>query len=126
MVKLEDPNIYLTGEFAEKNNVSEVIPLEEGAYVEREFEDKTTHKSEKKRLFDIKVQCNDTEQSIKTWSPNNTSIKTLIELGDGDTKNLIGKRIPIIRSYNQSKWIVYVKPDMTKEKLAELNKAPAS
>ena len=126
MTKLEDPSIYLSGEFAEKNNVTEIIPLDEGAYLDKTFLDKKTGKEETKRLFEWKVQCNDTEKSIKTHTPNATSIKILMDLCSGDTKNLIGKRIPVIRSYSAGNWILYVLPTFTKERLLELNTVPTT
>lgn len=126
MTKLEDPSEFLTGEFAEKNNVSEIIPLDEGAYGDKTFMDKKTGKEETKRLFEWKIQCNNTEKSIKTHTPNATSIKKLMEISNDDTKNLVGKRIPIIRSYSAGNWIVYVLPTLTKERLVELNAVPTT
>lgn len=110
MTQLQDPSEFLTGDFAHQNNVTSLILLEEGKYEDKEFTNKDG-KKEKKTLFTVKVQCNDPNNSIKLWSPNNTSIKKLKTLCDGDTKNIIGVPLKIIHSFQQGKWIVYIDPD---------------
>lgn len=112
MTELENPDKFLKGLFAKENNITKIILLEEGAYHDKEFPDKTNPNGPKikKRVFDVQVQCNDTKKSVKTYSPNDTSIKKLIELGHGDTKNLIGKELPIITSFSNGNWIIYVDP----------------
>lgn len=109
LVELEDPSEYLKGEWVKQNNVTKLILLEEGSYVNKEFTDSKGQK-ESKRLFEVKVQCNDAKHSIKIYSPNNTSIKKMIELGKGDTKNLIGKELPIVPSLANGKWVIYIDP----------------
>lgn len=109
MVELEDPSEFLKGEWAKQNNVSKIILLEEGTYKNKEFTDSKGQKEEK-RVFEVKVQCNDVKKSIKVYTPNNTSIKKMIELGHGDTKNLKGKELPIVLSFANGKWIIYIDP----------------
>lgn len=110
VTKLEDPDIYLKGLWAKENEVTKIILVEEGQYVNKTFTDKKTHEEEEKRLFEVKVQCNGKDPKIKVYSPNNTSIKKLMELGNGDTKNLIGKELPIITSFSNDNWIIYIDP----------------
>lgn len=122
MTKLQDPSEFLKGDFANAAKVTEIIFLEEGGYSDKTFKnDKGV--DETKNLFEAKVQCNDENKSIKTYTPNATSIKKLMEISDGDTKNIVGKRIPIIVSYNANKYLVYVKPDLTKQQFLDLNKS---
>lgn len=116
MTKFEDPSDFLTGDYAHDNDIKSFIPLDEGKYVEKEFDKKDgTGGKEKKTIFEWTVNCSNGKQ--KTYSPNATSIKTLMKISDGDSKILLGKIIPIIVSLNAGKWIVYVSPDFTKEKL---------
>lgn len=116
MTKFEDPSDFLTGDYAHDNAITSFIPLDEGKYMSKEFDRKDgTGLKDKKEVFEWSVQCSNSKQ--KTYSPNATSIKTLMKVSDGDSKILIGKIIPIIVSLNAGKWIVYVSPDFTKEKL---------
>ena len=119
MVRLEDPSDYLTGDYASQNNINEIIPLQEGGYVNKEFTD-DKGATQKKNLFEWRVMCSNGKEKIH--SPNATSIRVLMKISDGDTKNLIGKKIPIIVSYSAGKYIVYVKPDLTKEAFEAYNK----
>lgn len=122
MVKLEDPSDYLTGDYANQNSITEYVPLTEGGYVTKEFDKKGGKQGEKetKNLFEWRVMCSNGKEKIH--SPNATSVRVLMKISDGDTKNLVGKKIPIIVSFSAGNYIVYVKPDLTKESFEAYNK----
>lgn len=93
MVKASVESEYVSGEWAVKNSVTQVIILEEPNYVDTDFG---------KRLRP-KVQANDAANSVKFWTMNKTTEKTLIEILGDETRNWIGKIIPIVVSQTQTK-----------------------
>ena len=87
MTKINTESEYLSGDFCVEKNITEVIPLDEGAYQDGTYG--------LKLVFE-KVQCNDTMRSIKKWSINKTSLKTVQQMYGDDTKNVVGKVLKIV------------------------------
>jgi hypothetical protein len=93
MVKASPDSEYINGDWCIKNNVTQVIFLEEPVYQQTDFG----------MRLRAKVQCNDSARSIKLWTLNKTSEKTLIEFFGDETRNWIGKPIPITVSQTTGK-----------------------
>ena len=85
MVKVEFDD-YLSGEFCRKNNVTEIVILEEYKSIEDGFG--------KKRMTG-KAQCNDTKKTVGIWAMNKKTAKEVVKRFTDESANWVGKKVPI-------------------------------
>jgi hypothetical protein len=105
MVKVEKTESnFFKGEYANENDITEVMFITEPIEVEKEFEGKTY----------MKVQGQIEYEGHKKGDPdilelNNTSKNTLIDSFGDDTKDWMGKKIPITSTIGgNKKWQILV------------------
>lgn len=88
-LKTEVYQPFLNAAYVVSNLVSEIIILNEGKEVEKNFDNK------KSKALELQVQVDAKDKPIKDWTLNGTSHATLIKCFGDETKNWIGKRVCI-------------------------------
>lgn len=86
---------YLNVAFVNSNKVTEVRINSIAEEVEKEFEDKVTKEKVKKKLVEVMVVANDTEETEVLWTMNKTSRNIIVDTLSTDEKTWIGKVVPI-------------------------------
>jgi hypothetical protein len=102
MVKVSPDSNYVSAQFCIDNLFKDVVILDEGAEVESEFQGKKSIK------LQVKVQCTDKAKSLKTWSINQTSKRTLIKIFGDETKLWVGRKVRLQFVDSQGKPTIYV------------------
>lgn len=99
MVRVSKTSNYVDAEYVKTNNIESFKIVDEPVFVETKFGEKLQCK--------VKV---DTEEMM--WTMNNTSKDTLIDQFGYDTKDWIGKQIPIevlkVRVGSETKYSINV------------------
>ena len=86
---------YLNVVFVNSNKVTEVRINSIAEEVEKEFENKKTGIMESKKLVEVMVVANDSEETEVLWTMNKTSRNIVVDTLSTDEKTWVGKVVPI-------------------------------
>jgi hypothetical protein len=86
---------YLNVAFVNSNKVTEIRINSIAEEVEKEFENKKTGIMESKKLVEVMVVANDSEETEVLWTMNKTSRNIIVDTLSTDEKTWVGKVVPI-------------------------------
>jgi len=105
-VEIEDENSYLKGEFVKENKIIEIIFITEPKMTETKFGNKV----------EGEVEYNGQgKEDPHIWTLNNTSARMLLKHFGKETKEWMGKKLPVEPSRTEKGYAIYIDQDALKK-----------
>ncbi len=98
-VEIEDSNSYVKGEFVKENKITEILFVTEPKMTETNFGNKVEGEVE---------YSGKGKEDPHIWTLNNTSAKILLNYFGKETKEWMGKKLPVEPSRTEKGYAIYI------------------
>ena len=104
-VEIEDTSGYIKGEFVKDNKITEILFITEPKMTETNFGNKVEGEIE---------YNNKGKEDPHTWTLNNTSARILLNHFGKETKEWMGKKLPVEPSRTEKGYAIYIDEKLLK------------